>query len=516
MKGIGSPTLAAVVLAIVAAYAGAQAAPAQPCRIDYGRPGQLKDARNSIITMEALGERSTPEKAKEAYIKAVGLLTREPQRFAQNVVGRNIVLASALVNLALLPETPETVRRGDVGFITEMDGTIDLIATADSLLDEADRLMPQCKEESEGPRRKAYADLVNRSVNSYNDRDVDGALKHAERAVMIYEGYPLAYIAYNVVGNVKQSKDDIPGAIAAFRTMVTLQKADTSLVGERKTATRNVTTLMLEHARSLEGDAKSAALRDAIAFLDEYLAEFPTDVAANLSRGVAMLQMGDTDGAKKIFDGVLASAEGYSDIQLMEAGVSLAQADQNALAAQFFETALKKNQYSRDGLFNLAAIYDGLEQYGKMAPILERLISVDPENPDNYRLWARYWQARARDLKAPAEGKEEKDPAYQAYAKANEELLKYFNRMQDATVKVAFSLFTHDGGNHILGGSVENRTEEEKSYTLKFEFLDGAGTVLDTKEVVVPGVAAKSTKSFRVEVTDKPGVVAFRYAPLAQ
>lgn len=511
MKGIGSPTLAAVLLATVAAQAAAQG---QQCRIDYGKPGQLKDARNTVITTEALGERSTPEKAKEAYAKAVTLLTREPQRFAQNVAGRNIVLASALVNLALIPETPETVRRGDVGYTTEPDSTIDLIAAADSALDEADRLMPQCKEESEGPRRKAYAELVNRAVNAYNERDVDGAQKQAERAVMIYDGYPLAYIAYNVLGNVKQSKDDIPGAIAAFKAMVELQKGDTSLVEERKSTTRNVTTLMLERGRALEGEAKTAALGEAIAFLDEYLQEFPNDVAANLSRGVAMLQMGDTEGAKKIFDGVLASADGYSDIQLMEAGVSLAQADQNALAAQFFEAALKKNPNSRDGLFNLAAIYDGLEQYDKMPPVLERLISVDPENPDNYRLWARYWQARARDLKAPAEGKEEKDPAYVAYAKANEELLKYFNRMQDAPVKVSFSLFTHDGGRHVLGGSVENRTEEEKSYTLKFEFLDGAGNVLDTQEVAVQGVAAKASKSFRVEVTDKPGVVAFRYAPL--
>jgi len=44
---------------------------------------------------------------------------------------------------------------------------------------------------------------------------------------------------------------------------------------------------------------------------------------------------------------------------------------------------------------------------------------------------------------------------------------------------------------------------------LDFRF---AGTVLETREVSVEGVRVKGSKSFRVELTDKPGVAAFRYA----
>jgi hypothetical protein len=65
----------------------------------------------------------------------------------------------------------------------------------------------------------------------------------------------------------------------------------------------------------------------------------------------------------------------------------------------------------------------------------------------------------------------------------------------------------------VLAGSIDNRSDEEKSYTLKFEFMDAAGTVLDTRELSVEGVKGKGSKSFRVELTDKPGVAAFRYAP---
>ncbi len=100
-----------------------------------------------------------------------------------------------------------------------------------------------------------------------------------------------------------------------------------------------------------------------------------------------------------------------------------------------------------------------------------------------------------------------------AFKVANDSLLHYYEKFQNAKTKVTFNLFSHDEGRHVLAGSVENRGDEEKSYTLKFEFLDITGKVLETREVAVEGVRGKTSKSFRVELTDKPGVAAFRYAP---
>ena len=99
------------------------------------------------------------------------------------------------------------------------------------------------------------------------------------------------------------------------------------------------------------------------------------------------------------------------------------------------------------------------------------------------------------------------------FKQANDSLLFYYEKYSNAKTKVSFNLFSHDEGRHVLAGSVENRGDEEKSYTLKFEFLDVAGKVLETREVSVEGVRGKGSKSFRVELTDKPGVAAFRYAP---
>jgi hypothetical protein len=229
----------------------------------------------------------------------------------------------------------------------------------------------------------------------------------------------------------------------------------------------------------------------------------------------AQLKSGDVAAARRLFDEMLTNPEKYTDLNLLEAGVGAARASQNAMAAQLFDAGLKKNPYSRDGLFNLATVYSdtALGKIDMMPDILKRLNALDPENPDNAQLAALYWQSRARTLRAPAEGKDLPDPAAVAFKAANDSLLLYYEKFQNAPVKVTFSLFSHDEGRHILAGAVENRGEEEKSFTLKFDFLDVAGTVIESREVSVEGVRGKGSKSFRVELTDKPGVAAFRYAP---
>ncbi|MFP5354173.1 MAG: hypothetical protein ACLGIK_03320, partial [Gemmatimonadota bacterium] len=131
----------------------------------------------------------------------------------------------------------------------------------------------------------------------------------------------------------------------------------------------------------------------------------------------------------------------------------------------------------------------------------------------NYQLWALYYQNEAKVRKDAAAKKPATSPEAKAYAAANDSLLKYFKRMSEAPVKVTFNLWAHDGTKHTLGGAIENLTDAEKSYTMKVEFLDAAGTVVTTKDVAVDAVGGKKSKAFRVEVEGE-GVVAYRYAPL--
>lgn len=509
MSAIRSAALAVFLMAVAALPARAQEA---ACTVDFGKPGEVKDANNTLTKFENVGK---PEEKRKEFARAVTLLTRDPAKVRSNPNGANMLLGRALIDLAGLPDMPRTVRRGDVGFTQDPDATIDLLAAADSLLDGVEAQMPACRDETEAWRRVPYSTLVNDAVNAYNAQQIDSAEVLVRRSLMIYDNYPVAYFGYNILGNIQQSKDDMPGAIASFRKVAELMKGDTSVVDERKTTVILVAQLMIDQSERLDSTARAAAMNDVVAYLEEYLKEFPGDMKAQSAIATAQLKSGDVDAARRLFDEMLANPDKYTDLNLLEAGVGAARASQNALAAQLFEAGLKKNPYSRDGLFNLATVYSdtSLHKIEQMPGILKRLNEIDPENPDNAQLAALYWQAKARMLRAPAEGKDLPDPAAAAFKQANDSLLYYYERFQNAKTKVTFNLFSHDEGRHVLAGSVENRGDEEKNYTLKFEFLDVTGSVLDTREVTVEGVRGKGSKAFRVELTDKPGVAAFRYAP---
>jgi tetratricopeptide (TPR) repeat protein len=504
---------ASIALSLVAAAALPALAQGDACRIDYGKPGQVKDALKAVETSEVIGK---PEDKRKSFVRAVTLLTKEPEKVRSNQAGVNMVLGRALIDLAMLPDMPATIRRGDIGFTMDPDSPIDMLAAADSLLEVVEAQMPACREETEAWRRGPYSTLVNDAVNAYNAQQVDSAEALVRRSLMIYDNYPVAYFGYNILGNIQQSKDDMPGAIASFSKVAELMKGDTTVdVNERKTAAILVAHLMIDEGEKVEGEARTAKMNEVVAYLTAYLAEFPGDMKAQSAIATAQLKSGDVAAARRLFDEMLANPDRYTDLNLLEAGVGAARAQQNGMAAQLFEAGLKKNPYSRDGLFNLATVYtdSALNKFDAMPDVLKRLNAIDPENPDNAQLSALYWQARARQLRAPAEGKDLPDPAAVAFKVANDSLLFYYEKMQNAKVKVTFNLFSHDEGQHVLAGTVENRGEEEKSYTLKFEFLDTAGTVVETRDVAVEGVRGKGSKSFRVEIADKPGVAAFRYAP---
>jgi tetratricopeptide (TPR) repeat protein len=483
------------------------------CAIDDGKPGQVKDARNAIVKAELLGK---PEDKVKAFTEAIGKLTNpkdEAKIVAANPLGRQMVLGRALANIATVPNQAPIVKRASIGYMSSPDGMIDVIAAADSAFDAIEAAAPACHAELEENRRRLYAGMINSAVNLFNDHQVDTAEVLTRRSLSVYDDYKLAYIAYNILGSILQSKNDMPGAIAAFTRMSTLMKGDTALAGDRKNTMMMVATLMMQEGENLESDKKGAAMKDVIGYLDGILKEFPDEVRMELMKAGPYIQSGDTASAKKLFANMLSGAGKYSDTQLFEGGVIAARAELLPEATSLFQEGLKKNPYSRDGLFNLGATLAQGAGWDQLPPILSRLIEVDPENPDNYRLWALFYQGRAKQLKPLAEKKADTDPNVQAFTAANDSLLKYFKRFQDAQVKVGFSLFSHDGAKHVLSGRVENMGDAAKAYTLKFDFLDSTGKTVVSKEVAVAEVAAKGSKSFRLEV-EGAGIVAFKYAPI--
>lgn len=520
-------------VALVPVAGGAQAA----CNIDLGKPGQVKDA-NSALAKAALFQGKVDQMmaaVKEAMTK---LAKDEAKVIAANPLGRALVMGNAFAEIASLPEGRGPIPRANVGLAG--DGTIDLIAATDSMYDIVEAGNAACKEQTEEGRRKIYAALVNESVNQYNAQKVDEAQALAERGLMIYDGNKLAYIAHNIVANAKQSKDDMDGAVLSFMKMTDLMKGDTALVDERKSTMTNVAMLMLAHAEGLDGDPKKAKVQQAIDYLTKYNAEFPGDAKAEATLARAQIMTGDAGAAARVFGAMIANPDKYSDAQLLDAGVNAARAEQAKEAADLFEAGLKKNPYSRDGLFNVSLTLQKLERYADAEKYIRRLVEADPENPEAYQVFALNYQGSAKAEKhvvdslrkvaldaandkkttmaqknaKAAEVKAVLDPAEARYKATNDSLLKYFTRYQNSKAKMSFNLWSHDGSKHVLAGAVENMGEASADYTIKFEFLDASGNVKGTKEASVAGVAAKASKAFRVEVEGE-GIIAFRYAPFS-
>ncbi|HJU74867.1 MAG TPA: hypothetical protein VJ717_14085, partial [Gemmatimonadaceae bacterium] len=407
----------------------------------------------------------------------------------------------------------EVVSRQTAGFTTAPEGQIDLLAAADSAFDVVEAAMPQCVDETEAYRRRAAAPLLDKAVNAYNARSLDSAAMLAERSLVVYDKYRYSHIAYNVLGNVKQTNNDVTGAIDAFRKMVTLMATDTAQVNERKSVTMSLVQMMASHAETLEGDAKTAMLKDAASLLESHLKEFPGEARAEAELARLKMLAGDSTLANALFTRMAGEPDKYGYQDLFEGGVAAFRSGKKEEAVKLFNAGLQKNPYYRDGLFNLATILDQAQEHDRMPPVLAKLQEVDPENPEVYQLWALYYRKKAEQARDAAKGKTQTSPEVKAFQAVNDSLLKYFNRYNEAPVRVSFTLFAHDANKHTLGGMIENKGKEAKSYTLKFDFLNEKGETVTSKEAVVEGVEPGRSKSFRLEV-EGPGIIAFKYAPL--
>jgi tetratricopeptide (TPR) repeat protein len=199
---------------------------------------------------------------------------------------------------------------------------------------------------------------------------------------------------------------------------------------------------------------------------------------------------------------MMANPSKYGEVTLVHAGVAATRNGRFADAAKLFEATLQQNPYSRDAINNLAATYIQNNEYSKAFPLIDRLIALDPSNPDNPLLYAFAYQGLYKGTK---------DKKLQ---KIYTDSLVYFNaKSENAPVKVLVTEFTRRPEQTTLVGTIENKSATSKTYTLNVEFLDKSGTVIGTETATVGPVAAKSKGTFKI-TSAKGGVFGYRYKPV--
>ena len=203
-----------------------------------------------------------------------------------------------------------------------------------------------------------------------------------------------------------------------------------------------------------------------------------------------------------IFVDMVNAPDKFSADQLFEAASNAAATGHDPDAAKLFENGLKKNPYHRVALLNYANVLFTLKDTERMAPIVARLIEVDPNFDRGYRLMAGLWQLRAR---AESDAVKKKP--------ANDSVLYYLEKQTKTNPRVDITLAQRSANAYSVQGTVSNEGSATSSWTMKIELLDAAGAVVATKDVAIGPVDAGGNTTFAVKL-DAPKAVAYRYAPL--
>jgi tetratricopeptide (TPR) repeat protein len=311
--------------------------------------------------------------------------------------------------------------------------------------------------------------------------------------------------AYSVLGSVAQSRKNAAAANDYWKQTLDAAGNDTAYADVRVKTLYEIASAGSDRADAATGAAKRAAAKESIKPWQDYIAVANNDLLlADAIDNVARMYIaaGDSVSIPAVYAPLLANPSKYGELTLVHAGVVATRNGHPADAVKLFDAALAQNPYSRDAINNLAATYIQNNEFPKAFPLIDKLIGLDPSNPDNPLLYAFAYQGLYKGTK---------DKKLQ---KIYTDSLIFFNaRSENAPVKLAVTEFTRRPDQTMLGGTIENRGTAAKTYTVNVEFLDKTGTVVSTETATVGPVAPKKTEKFKI-TSAKGGVYGYRYKPL--
>jgi tetratricopeptide (TPR) repeat protein len=435
-------------------------------------------------------------------LKAVVTALTAPNLKNENPIGRAFMLASAYVFLLEQPGVSAVMPRGEVGITTNPTATIDLFAAADSAITVVEQSSPDCaKYMAPFRQQKAWLDVTNAAINALNANKLDSAEIYANRSLTLDRSSPYPY---TVLASVAKSRNNSAGTIEYSKKVVETSGNDSSYADVKERAIFEIASSTSNAASKATGAEKQRLARESVAAWTQLIGSKDNIQAqaavANLQK--AYILAGDSAQLGRIYAPMIAEPAKYSEGALLQAGVIASQFKRPDDAALLFEGVVARNPYSRDGLNNLAASYLQAGENEKAMPHIDKLVALDPSNPDNWMLYAFAYVGK---LKTTKDAKLTK-----AY---NDSLVLFNNKSEKMPVRVAFTEFSRNAEGTTLAGTIENRGTAAKTYSLVVEFLGANGQVLFTETASVGPVPAKGSKEFRIR-SSTGGVVGYRYKPV--
>jgi tetratricopeptide (TPR) repeat protein len=503
MKAIYSRLFAAAPI-VSAAPAFAQtppaaAAPAGPTsEIEQGKPQAVARATLSLTKASAAMKGGDPTKD----LKDIVSILNAPNLKNENPVGRAYLLGSAYVLLLEQPNIQAVMPRSAVGLTTDPAGTIDLFAAADSAITIVENSSPECAAYMAPFRQqKAWLNVTNSAINALNANKLDSAEVYAKRSLTLDRKSPYAY---TVLASIAKSKKDYPAMIEYSKQVISTAGDDTTYADVKERAQYELASTLVERVKTAPAAEKKALARQAIEAWTPLARSMDVVQGTVAVRNLQDMYIAAGDSAKmgQIYAPMIADPMKYGEGALLQAGVVASQNKRPDDAALLFEAVVKQNPYSRDALNNIAASLLQANENDKAGPYIDKLVAMDPSNPDNYMLYAFQYAGK---LKKKSDAKTTK--------MYNDSLVYWNNKAEKLPVKVSFTEFSRNSEGTTLAGTIENRGTTSKTYTLNVDFLGKNGEVLVSETKTVGPVAPKKSAEFRIQ-NPKTGVVGYRYKPL--
>ena len=506
MPGLVNKAAVALVLIATAAPLGAQQAATCDPTAD-ARGGDLAKAQLHLSRAISIAETGDPTKDLQEVIRLADKGTDNP-------IARSFLKGEAYVLLLSRPNAPAVWTRSQLGLAQNPTATVDLFAAADSAFTAVERSSPQCATLiRQWRQQKPWLNALNASIQALNAGQLDSAEAYANRSLVLDRSAPYAY---SVLGSVAQNRMNATtdaarraefGKAAAGFWQQTLTAAGTdTLYADVRTKTMyEIAAAASDRALQETGPNKRAAARQAIKPWQDYIAVANNDML--LADAIDQLATvynaaGDSVSIPTVYASLIADPSKYGELSLIHAGVVATRNGRHADATKLFTAALAQNPYSRDALNNLAAAYIQTNEFSKAFPLIDKLVSLDPSNPDNPLLYAFAYQGLYKGTK---------DKRLQ---KIYTDSLIYFNdKSENAPVKVSVREFTRRADGTVIAGSVKNLGKAAKTYTLTVELLDKNGNVVGTETASIGPVAANASGEFRI-TSSRGSVAGYRYKPL--
>ena len=557
--------LPVILSAAFAAAARAQGTAAQDCNVDENTTVSM----SVFALMAAQQPGMAPADVKKQLATAIGRMFPDDAQAAKddarNPVGRAFVLGKIYMMYLSQEGQPAITTRGALGFKTNPTGVADLSIGIDSSFRIVEEKAPQCAPLTAQWRQQAgWVRLVQQAMDYANASSsgadstkraatLDSADMVAHQALRISPTAPYTHL---VLGNVAAQRSKNMEAIRQYKEALAEAGKDTIFNEVRRTILYTLGTFATD-AGSIDTVTKNkqAYFAEAKNAFEALKADPGKQYGAVASQGLtAVLRaMGDTAAIHNACQNQLAKPEAFPFIELIQCGVTLSEIDDTKGAQKLFDAATVMNPYHRDGLYNMALTQITVAEkvtnkpelaspaqlaaaesdMQKLIPMIDRLVSVDPNNPDNLRLYVHAYNGirktqlakakafgdtvnklaaskKAVDMahrKALIDSAAKMDPLQRA---SLNKLVEWNTKADSMPMKVEFSEFTLGASKTTLTGDIVNRTSKEQSYTLNVEFLDKTGKVIGTGKATVGKVRPNGRGNFTITGT-APDIAAFRY-----